>query len=51
MVVYYEVKSSGDSSEMSYNKEKRQIPIGFTVYAQDDLPEDENVFKEIEEVL
>lgn len=51
MVVYYEVKLNGDEVETNYGKEKRSLPVGFTAFAQDDLPDDENVFIEIEQVL
>lgn len=51
MIVYYEVKLNGDSVESTFDKNKRSMPIGFVAFAQDDLPEDENVFKEIEQVI
>ena len=51
MIVYYEVKLNGDSVETTFDKNKRTMPIGFVAFAQDDLPEDENVFKEIEQVI
>lgn len=50
MVHYYEVKIS-DNVETNHGKEKATLPVSFTSFAQDDLPEDENVFKEIEQVL
>ncbi|MGG5376070.1 hypothetical protein IGI57_002578 [Enterococcus sp. DIV0213j] len=50
MVHYYEVKI-GDSVETNHGKEKATLPVSFTAFAQDDLPEDESVFIEIEQVL
>lgn len=50
MVHYYEVKIS-DNVETNHGKEKATLPVSFTSFAQDDLPEDENVFIEIEQVL
>lgn len=50
MVHYYEVKIS-DNVETNHGKEKATLPISFAAFAQDDLPEDENVCKEIEQVL
>lgn len=50
MVHYYEVKIS-DAVETNHGKEKATLPIAFTSFAQDDLPEDENVFIEIEQVV
>ncbi|MFI3685175.1 hypothetical protein VBH15_09455 [Vagococcus fluvialis] len=51
MIVYYEVKLNGDEVESTFNKEKRTLPVGFVAFAQDDLPEDENVYIEVEQTL
>lgn len=50
MIHYYEVKIS-DNVETNHGKEKATLPVSFTSFAQDDLPEDENVYIEIEQVL
>lgn len=50
MIHYYEVKIS-DNVETNHGKEKATLPVSFTAFAQDDLPEKENVFIEIEQVL
>lgn len=50
MIHYYEAKIS-DNVETNHGKEKATLPVSFTAFAQDDLPEDENVFIEIEQVL
>lgn len=50
MVHYYEVKIS-DSVGTNHGKEKASLPVTFTAYAQDDLPDDENVYIEIEQTL
>lgn len=50
MVHYYEVKIS-DNVETNHGKEKATLPVTWTAYAQDDLPEDENVYIEIEQDL
>lgn len=50
MIHYYEVKIS-DNVETNHGKEKASLPVSFTSFAQDDLPEDENVYIEIEQVL
>lgn len=50
MVHYYEVKIS-DNVETNHSKEKATLPVTFTAFAQDDLPEDENVYVEIEQDL
>jgi hypothetical protein len=50
MAHYYETKIS-DNVETNHGKEKGTLPVSFSAFAQDDLPEDENVFKEIEQVL
>ena len=51
MTVYYEVKISGDEVEMSYSKEKRTLPLSFKAFAQPDLPDEENLFKEFEQLV
>lgn len=50
LVHYYEVKIS-DNVETNHGKEKATLPITLTAYAQDDLPDDENVYIEIEQTL
>lgn len=50
MAHYYETKIS-DNVETNHGKEKGTLPVSFSAFAQADLPEDENVFKEIEQVL
>ncbi|MGM0215069.1 hypothetical protein [Enterococcus sp. AZ109] len=50
MIHYYETKIS-DSVETNHGKEKATLPVSFTAFAQDDLPEDENVYIEIEQVV
>lgn len=50
MVHYYEVKIS-DNVETNHGKEKATLPVTFTAYAQEDLPDDENVYIEIEQDL
>lgn len=50
MVYYYEVKLS-DNVETNNGKEKATLPVTFTAYAQDDLPEEENVYLEIEQTF
>lgn len=50
MAHYYETKIS-DSVELKHGKEKGTLPVAFSAFAQEDLPEDKNVFIEIEQVL
>ncbi|MDT2759269.1 hypothetical protein [Enterococcus xiangfangensis] len=50
MIHYYEVKIS-DNVETNHGKEKATLPVSFTAFAQDDLPEDGNVFIEIDQVM
>lgn len=50
MNYYYEVKIS-DNVEITHDKNKATLPVSFTAFAQDDLPEDENVYVEFEEAL
>lgn len=50
MVHYYEVKIS-DNVETNHGKEKATLPVTFNAFAQDDLPDDENVYLEIEQTL
>lgn len=50
LVHYYEVKIS-DNVETNHGKEKASLPVTFTAFAQHDLPDDENVYIEIEQTL
>lgn len=50
MAYYYEVRIS-DNVETNHGKEKATLPVTFTAFAQDDLPDDENVYVEFEQTL
>lgn len=51
LTVFYDTQLSGDEVETTYGKDKKVLPIGLTAFPVDDLPEEENVFKEIQQTL
>jgi len=51
LTVFYDTTLSGDEVETTYGKDKKVLPIGLTAFPVDDLPEDENVFKEFQQTV
>lgn len=50
-IVFYNCKVSGDDSETTYEKGQKMLPLQMNAHTVDDLPEDENVMVEFEQVL
>lgn len=51
MMVIRKAKVSGDDKEQSFSKEKRLLPLQLTAFPVDGVPQDENVYYEIEQIL
>lgn len=51
MCVIRKAKISGDDKEQTYGKEKRLLPLQLTAFPEDNVPQEENVYYEIEQVL
>jgi hypothetical protein len=50
MCVIRKAKISGDEKEQVYGKEKRVLPLQLIAYPDDNSPQDENVYYEIEQI-
>lgn len=51
MMVIRKAQVSGDDKEQSFSKEKRLLPLQLTAFPVSDVPEEENVYYEIEQIL
>ena len=51
MMVIRKAKISGDDKEQSFSKEKRLLPLQLTAFPVEGVPEEENVYYEIEQII
>lgn len=51
MCVIRKAKVSGDDKEQAFGKDKRTIPLALNAFPVDDVPQDENVYYEIEQII
>lgn len=51
MAYFYRVQVSGDDKERNFDKAKRQFGITFNAYSEDGLPEEENIYYELEQQI
>lgn len=51
MMVIRKAQVSGDDKEQSFSKEKRLLPLQLAAFPVSDVPQEENVYYEIEQIL
>jgi hypothetical protein len=51
MCVIRKAKIMGDDKEQTYGKEKRLLPLQLAAFPEDNVPADENVYYEIEQIV
>jgi hypothetical protein len=51
MAVFRKCKVTGDDKEQTYGKEKRLLPLQLSAFPEDNAPQEENVYYEIEQVI
>ena len=51
MMVIRKAKISGDDKEQEFSKEKRLLPLQLTAFPVDGVPQEENVYYEIEQII